>query len=149
MKNFAKAIGVFINLCTYGAGIAVLLIKLLKKEFYAVFVISGFSYDESLFFNLALFTLGSALLGVVLTMFIAEYVPEKVTVEYPIIWAILPAAISLYFTYAGITGGTVREKAIVIITALIYVCASAVNIYSGAKMFTLFPNKSGKSDNEQ
>ena len=41
MKYAAKALAVFTNLCSWGVGIAVLLIKLLEKNFIAVFIISG------------------------------------------------------------------------------------------------------------
>ena len=39
MRALAKGLAVFINLCTYGAGIAVLLIKLLKLNYVAVFLL--------------------------------------------------------------------------------------------------------------
>lgn len=148
MKNFAKAMAVFINLCTYGVGLAVLLIKLLHKDFIAVFIISGFNYNESLFFNMALFSLGTALLGIVLTMLIGEYTSEEVTVLYPIVWAIVPAIITCFFVYFGVTGAGAREIAIMIASAVVYLAASLVNIYTGTKIFTLFPNKKKKSDDD-
>ncbi len=141
MSKAAKVIGVFTNLCTYGAGIAVLLIKLLKKDFIAVFILSGLNYNESLFFNLLLFCGGAALVSVVLTMLMNEYKPELVTVEFPVIWALLPAALGIVFLYFGFTGETPREKLIVIAAAAVYLVASFVNIYCGAKMFALFPKK--------
>lgn len=145
MKNIAKALAVFTNLCTYGVGIAVLLIKLLKQNFIAVFIISGLNYNESLFFNMALFCIGAALLGVVLVMLVGEYEKKEVTVEFPIIWAFIPAAISLYFVYVGVTGAATREKLIVIAAVLVYILANMVNIYTGTKIFTLFPkNKNSK-----
>ena len=146
MKNAAKGLAVFANLCTYGVGIAVLLIKLLKKDFVAPFIVSGFNYNESLFFNMALFCLGAALLGVVLTMLVSEYKSDTVTVEYPIVWAIVPVAISLFYIYFGITGNAPREIAIIIVSTVIYLAASLVNIYTGTKVFTLFANN--KSDDE-
>lgn len=148
MKHFAKAMAVFINLCTYGVGAAVVLIKLLHKDYIAVFIISGFNYNESLFFNMALFSLGTALLGIVLTMLIGEYNHEEVTVLYPIVWAILPAIITCFFIYFGVTGNAVREIAIMIASAVVYLASSLVNIYTGTKIFTLYPNKNKKSDDE-
>ena len=141
MKTLAKSLGVFINLCTFGVGIAVLLIKLLKQNFIAVFIISGLNYNESLFFNMSLFCIGSALLGLVLSMLVGEYNKDKVTVEYPIIWAIVPAVITAFFLYFGFTGAAPREKIFVIASAVIYLVASIVNIYTGTKMFTLYKNK--------
>lgn len=145
MKYAAKALAVFTNLCSWGVGIAVLLIKLLEKNFIAVFIISGLNYNESLFFNMSLFCIGTALLGIVLTMLAGEYEKKPVTVEFPIIWAFIPAAISLYFTYIGVNGATPREKAIVIASALIYILTNMVNIYTGTKIFTMFP-KDKKED---
>lgn len=139
MKNAAKALAVFVNLCSWGAGIAVTLIKLLEKNFIAVFIVKGLNYNESLFFNMSLFCIGSALLGIVLTMLADEYEKKQVTVEFPVIWAFVPAAISLYFAYVGVTGAATREKAIVLASALIYIISNMVNIYTGTKIFTLFP----------
>ncbi|MBR3150225.1 MAG: hypothetical protein IKF64_08645 [Eubacterium sp.] len=139
MKAIAKGLAVFVNLCTYGVGIAVLLIKLLKQNFIAVFIISGLNYNESLFFNMILFSVGTALLGIVLTMLAGEYEPKKVTVEFPVIWALLPAAVGLFFVYFGIKGDAARETVIMIIGAVVYIAASLVNIYCGTKIFTLFP----------
>lgn len=140
MKGIAKGLAVFINLCTYGVGIAVLLIKLLKQNYIAVFVIDGLNYNESLFFNMILFSVGAALLGLVLTMLAGEYSDKKVTVEYPVIWALVPIIIGLFFIYFGFTGDALREKLIMLAGAVVYVAASLVNIYSGTRIFTLFPN---------
>ncbi|MBQ9517270.1 MAG: hypothetical protein IJR60_04265 [Eubacterium sp.] len=148
MGKFAKALATFINLCTYGVGIAVVLIKLLHKDFIAVFIISGFNYNESLFFNMALFCLGTMLLGVVLTMLVGEYNRDEVTVMYPIVWAIIPAVITCFFIYFGVTGAAAREIAIMLASAAVYLASSLVNIYTGTKVFTLYPNKNKKSDDE-
>ena len=141
MKTLAKGLGVFINLCTYGAGLATLLIKLLKWNYVAVFIISGLNYNESLFFNLALFSAGSALLGVVLTMLVGEYNKDKVTVAYPIIWAIAPLIISGFFVYFAFTGDAAREIIIMLAGALIYAASALVNIYTGTKMFTVYKER--------
>jgi len=139
MKMAAKTLAVFINLCAWGAGIAVLLIRLLEKNFISVFLVGGFSYSESLFFNLFLFSAGLALLGVVLCMLVDEYHKEKIVVEYPLLYAIPPALIGLVFLYFGFTGETVREKCIVIACALLYILCSAVTVYTGAKVFQTYP----------
>ena len=87
---------------------------------------------------MSLFCVASALLGVVLVMLLGDYNRSGVTVEFPIIWAIIPAAIGVLFLYFGITGAAAREIAIMIVSALIYMCSAAVNIYTGTKVFTMF-----------
>jgi len=142
MNDLAKGLAVFINLCTYGVGIAVAAIKLFKLNYVAVFIVPNFNYNESLFFNMSLFCMASALLGVVLVMLLGDYNRSGVTVEFPIIWAIIPAAIGVLFLYFGITGAAAREIAIMIVSALIYMCSAAVNIYTGTKVFTMFKKQS-------
>ena len=149
MKGIAKGLAVFINLCTYGVGIAVLLIKLLKQNFIAVFILSGLNYNESLFFNMILFSLGSALLGIVLNMLAGEYTNKKVTVEYPIIWALVPVVIGVFFVYFGFTGDATREKLIMLAGAVIYILSALINIYTGTRIFTLFPKEETLVDSEQ
>ena len=146
MRVFAKIIAVFANLCTYGVGAAVLFIKLLKKDFIAVFIISGFNYNESLFFNMALFSLGTALLGIVMTMLADEYKTQSADVVYPIIFAILPAVVSAFFIYFGVTGDAAREVIVMLASTAVYLAASLVNVYTGTKIFTVFSSDKKKSE---
>ncbi len=148
MDKFAKVLATFINLCTYGVGLAVVLIKMLHKDYIAVFIINGFNYNESLFFNMALFSLGTLLLGIVLTMLVGEYKREEITVLYPIVWSIFPAVITCFFIYFGVTGAAAREIAVMLVSAAVYLAASLVNIYTGTKIFTLYSNKNNNSDDE-
>ena len=73
MKQLSKALAVFINLCNYGAGIAVALILILRADFTSIFYINSMTTNESLFFNMILFEAGLAMLGVVLVLLTREY----------------------------------------------------------------------------
>lgn len=141
MRGLAKALSVFINLCAYGVGTSVLVIRLAEKNFISVFLVDGFSYSESLFFNMVIFTAGLALTGIVMNMLINEYSKNSPPAEFPIIYEIIPAIIGLVFLYFGFTGATVREKIIVISSALLYILFSSITVYSGAKVFQTYPKE--------
>lgn len=140
MKILGKILSVFTNLCNYGVGIAVALILILKKDFISIFYINGMTSNESLYFNMILFTAGLALIGIVVSMLSNEYNPSTKAIEFPTIYVIVPAIISLISIYYGISGVTIREKIVVIVCAVVYFLLSAVTIYSGSKIFQLYPN---------
>lgn len=141
MKTAAKILSVFTNLCSYGAGIAVTLIMVLKKDFISIFFINGMTSNESLYFNLILFEAGLALAGVVICMLAKEYGAKDITVEFPTVFEIIPIIIGGIGIYYGFSGTTAREKAAVIICALLYIILSAVILYTGSKVFQLYPKK--------
>ncbi|MFR5876793.1 MAG: hypothetical protein ACLUFN_09920 [Eubacterium sp.] len=143
MKTFAKILSVFTNLCSYGVGIAVVLILILKKDFISIFYINGMTSNESLYFNMILFEAVLALTGIVICMLAKEYGAENITVEFPTVFTILPIILGGISIYYGFAGETAREKAVVIICALLYILLSAVILYTGSKIFQLYPkNKS-------
>lgn len=143
MKTFAKILSVFTNLCSYGVGIAVVLILILKKDFISIFYINGMTSNESLYFNMILFDAVLALTGIVICMLAKEYGAENITVEFPTVFTILPIILGGISIYYGFAGETAREKAVVIICALLYILLSAVILYTGSKIFQLYPkNKS-------
>ncbi len=139
MKAFAKALSVFINLASYAAGIAVALILVFKWDFISIFYINGMTSNESLLFNLVIFETVLALTGIVLCLLINEYKKSDKTVEFPLIYEIIPviaAAISIFYC---LSGETVSEKIICILFAVIYAILSAAVIYCGARVFQLYP----------
>lgn len=141
MKTIAKVLSVFTNLCSYGAGIAVVLILILKKDFISIFYINGMTSNESLYFNMILFEAGLALTGIIICLLAKEYGAEDITVEFPTIFEIVPiisGGISIYYGFSGVT---VREKAVVIVCALLYIVLSVIILYTGSRIFQLYPKK--------
>lgn len=141
MKTIAKILSVFTNLCSYGVGIAVVLILVLKKDFISIFYINTMTSNESLYFNMILFEAGLALAGTVICMLAKEYGAEDITVEFPTVFAIVPIIVGGISIYYGFAGTTVREKAVVIICALLYILLSVIILYTGSKVFQLYPKK--------
>ena len=135
MKTAFKIISVFANLLSLAAGAWVTITMLLDLDFYSIFYIEGMSSAESLYFNLIMFIIGIALLMFILPMFSDEKPKE---VEFPTIYGIIPliiGLISVYFAFNSSTS-TIREKIIIIASAVLYVLLSEVIIYNSAKIFS-------------
>ena len=141
MKGFAKFLSVFISLADYGVGIAVALILFLKKNFFAVILIPGMSYNELLFFNMAVFTAILAGIAVVLNLLIGEYHRSDTVTEFPIVFEIVPVIITAICIFFAFQGDTAREKVLVILFSLLYAVLSAVVILFSSRVFQLFPKE--------
>jgi hypothetical protein len=139
MKSIAKILSVIINLCSYGVGIAVAIILALKKDFISIFFITGMTSNESLYFNMILFEVGLTLVGLIICMLAKEYGAKDITVEFPTMFAIIPLIVCGIGIFYGFAGETVREKIFVIICSVIYFVLSNIVLYSGAKVFQLYP----------
>lgn len=135
MKTVFKIISVTANLADYAAGIAAVAILLLKKDFISIFFIPGMTSMESLFFNLIMFEIGLALLMKVSSLLIGEYAKKGIEIEFPTIYGIIPLITGAISIYLAFTGDTLREKILVIVSAILYVLLSATVIYNGAKIF--------------
>ena len=138
MKALSKILSVFINLANYGVGIVVAVILLFKKDFVSIFYINGMTSNESLFFNMIIFVAALALTGIVLCLLLDEYKKSDKTVDFPIIYEIIPLAVSVLSIVFAFKGDTVREKVVVIFLALLYSLLSAVIIYTGSRAFRLY-----------
>ena len=141
MKGFAKFLSVFISLADYGVGIAVVLILFLKKNFFAVILIPGMTYNELLFFNMAMFTAILAGIGVVLNLLIGEYHKSDTVTEFPIVFEIVPVIVTAICIFFAFQGDTTREKILVILFSLLYAVLSAVVIMFSSRVFQLFPKE--------
>jgi hypothetical protein len=146
MKILAKILSVFTNFSSYAVGIAVAIILIFKKDFISIFYLNGMTSNESLYFNMLLFEIGLALAGIIICMLAKEYGAKEITVEFPTIFAVIPLVISAISIYYGITGETVREKIFIIICSIIYFALSAIILYTGAKVFQIYPNTTSKSN---
>ena len=105
MKEISKLLMIGINLSNQAVGIAVAIILLLKRDFVSVFYITGMSSNESLFFNLILFQIGLALVGVVVCMMNNSTEANSKTIEFPIFYEIIPIVISVICIYYGTNSG--------------------------------------------
>ncbi|MBQ3904709.1 MAG: hypothetical protein II744_07005 [Eubacterium sp.] len=141
MKQLSKALAVFINLCNYGVGIAVAMILIFKSDFTSIFYVNGMTTNESLFFNMLLFEAGLAALGVVIVLMTREYKKLTLVIEYPIIFEVLPVAVSVVSIVYGLRADTSREKIFVIAAAVAYALLSLVVIYAGTTVFQIFPKE--------
>ncbi len=141
MKQLSKALAVFINLCNYGVGIAVAMILIFKSDFTSIFYVNGMTTNESLFFNMLLFEAGLAALGVVIVLMTREYKKLTIVIEYPIIFEVLPVAVSVVSIVYGLRADTSREKIFVIAAAVAYALLSLVVIYAGTTVFQIFPKE--------
>lgn len=143
MKILAKALSVFINLANYGAGIAVALILVLKWDYVSIFYINGMTSNECLFFNLIMFQLGLALVGLIICLLSNEYNPKKINVQFPTVFILLPLLIGAVSIFYGLAGDTAAEKVIVSACAIIYAVLSFAIITAGSRIFQLYPKESG------
>ncbi len=144
MRKLTKILAVFINLANYGVGIAVAIIMLFGADFISVFYLNGMTTNESLFFNMTLFQLGLALVGLVLCLLTGDSKPQELVVEFPLVYGIVPlilGGVSIVYAFFG-TGA--RETVIQIICAVLYIVLSAFIIYSGARVFQIFPKENSK-----
>ena len=133
MKTFLKIIGVISNILCFAAGIWASVTMLFELDFYSVLFIPSMSSAESLYFNLIMFIIGIALLMFILPMFSDEKPKE---VEFPTIYGIIPLIIGLISVYFAFNSSTIREKIIIIASAVLYVLLSGVIIYNSAKIFS-------------
>lgn len=141
MKVLAKALSVFINLANYGVGIAVALILVFKWDYVSIFYINGMTSNECLFFNMIMFQVGLALIGFVVCLLVNEYNPQKINVQVPTLFILLPALIGVVSIFYGFASDTVAEKLIITGFALIYVGLSFVIITAGSRIFQLYPKE--------
>ncbi|MBQ7739737.1 MAG: hypothetical protein IJT65_00690 [Eubacterium sp.] len=141
MKQFSKALAVFINLANYAVGIAVTVILLFKLDYLSVFFINGMTSNEGLFFNMAIFIIALALIGIVLNMLVDEYDKKDMTFQFPLVFEILPIIISVINIIYAFKGETTREKLIVIAVSLLYSALSLVTIYCGSRVFQIYPKE--------
>lgn len=139
MKAFAKALGFILNFLGYAAGILTAVTLLFKMDFTSIFYINTMTSNEALLFNMIMFTAGLAVASLVLSLFIGEYKKSGEGVEFPIFYQIIPVLLSIVFIVYGFKGDTTREKLIVIASGVLYCLLEAVLIYTGSKMFQLFP----------
>lgn len=144
MKQFSKGLAFFINLANYGVGIAVTVILLFKLDFISIFYLYGMTSNESLFFNMAIFICVLLMIGIVLNLLINEFEKTDKTFEFPIVFEIIPAAISIINIIFAFKSSTAREKIIVIAVSVLYAVFSAGIIYSGTRIFQIFPKESKK-----
>lgn len=135
MKGLAKAVSAFVNLANYGVGIAVAVILVFKLDTISIFYVNSMTSNESLFFNMIMFQIGLALAGVILCLLVNEYVKSDITVEFPVIYAVLPIIISAVSIFYGISGETVREKILVCACAIVYAVLSVIIVYCGSRVF--------------
>lgn len=134
MKIALRIIAAIANLLWLAAGLWVTATTLFKLDFYSVFFIQGMSSAESLYFNMIMFVVGVAALMFVIPMLLDE---KSDGVEFPTICALLPLIIGVINIVSAFSLSTVREKAIVIISAVIYFFLSSTIIYNGAKLFQI------------
>ena len=141
MRKLSKILAVFINLANYGVGIAVTIIMLFGLDFISVFYVNGMTTNESLFFNMTLFQVGLALVGLVLCLLTNDSKDKELVIEFPLVYGIIPVivgGISIIYAFFGAGG---REIAVQIVCALLYIALSAFIIYSGARVFQIFPKE--------
>ncbi|MBE6741119.1 MAG: hypothetical protein E7570_02340 [Ruminococcaceae bacterium] len=132
MKNALKIAGIIANLMCFISGIWVCIVQLFKLDTYFVFFLPNLSYAENLWFNLILFVLGIAALMFVLPI-LGEISPDEV--EFPTVYAIIPLIISVIGIVSAFSLTTSREKALVIISAILFFFISGTIIYNSAKIF--------------
>ncbi len=137
MKGLAKGVSAFINLANYGVGIAVAVILIFKLDTVSIFYVKSMTSNESLFFNMIMFQIGLALAGVIMCLLINEYVKSDITVEFPVIYAVIPIIISVVSIFYGIAGETVREKILVCACAIAYAVLSVIIVYCGSRTFQM------------
>ena len=141
MREITKLLSVFINAANYAVGFAVAIILIFKKDFVSVFYIMGMTTNESLFFNMIMFQIGLLLIGLVLVMMTSERKKKDAVIEFPVFYEIIPLIISGISIFYAFTGETAREKIVVIACAVLYSVISTVIIYSGARIFQIFPKE--------
>ena len=141
MREISKILSVFINVANYAVGFAVVVILIFKMDFISVFYIMGMTSNESLFFNMILFQVGLVLIGIVLTMMTSDRKNKDTVIEFPVIFETVPIIISGISIYYAFTGETLREKIVVIALAVLYSVFSVIVIYSGSRIFQIFPKK--------
>ncbi len=139
MKQFSKGFAFFINLANYAAGISVMLILLLKRDFTSILYINGMTTNESLFFNMIMFVTGLALAGIVLYLIVKENKKLNQVIEFPIIFEVLPVIVSIIGIVYALRADTSREKIFVIAASVAYALLSLAVIYTGAAIFQIFP----------
>ena len=139
MRELTKILGVFINLANYAVGFAVAIILLFKKDFVSVFYIMGMTSNESLFFNMILFQIGLVLIGLLLIIMTSDRKPKDTVIVFPLFYEIIPLIITGISIFYAFTGDIVREKIVVVILAIVYSLLSALIIYSGSRIFQIFP----------
>lgn len=138
MKIAAKVLSVFINLANYGVGIAVALILVFKWDYVSVFYFGSMTSNESLFFNMIMFQLALALVGLVTCLLVNEYNRESIDVQFPTVFIILPVLISIISIYYGLAGDTLTEKLVVTCCAVLYTALSFGIITAGSRIFQLY-----------
>ena len=141
MREISKILSVFINIANYAAGFAVAVILLFKLDFISVFYIMGMTSNESLFFNMLMFQIGLVLIGLVLVMMTSDRKKKDTVIEFPLFYEFKPIIISGISIYYAFTGDTQREKIAVIAASVLYSVFSAIIIYSGSRIFQIFPKE--------
>jgi len=134
MRFAIRITAVLSNLLAIAAGAWATATTLFDLDFYSVFFIPGMSSAESLYFNMIMFVLGVAGLMFVIPMLLDKK-PESV--EFPTICGLIPLVIGVINIIAAFSLATVREKIIVILSAVLYILLSGTIIYNGAKLFSV------------
>ena len=132
MKMVVKIISVISNLLCLAAGIWVTATTLFKLDFYSIFFIPGMSSAESLYFNMIMFVLGVAALMFVIPLLLDE---KAESVEFPTFLGIIPLVIGVINIITAFSLATLREKLVVIASAVLFILLSETVIYNGAKLF--------------
>ena len=141
MERLTKILSVFTNLANYIVGIIVAMILVFKADFISVFFIMGMTTNESLFFNLTMFQLGLALMSILLVIMASENVMERNTVEFPLVFMIVPVIVTGIGVFFGINGEIQREKIVVCASSVLYLILSGVIIYCGTRIFQQYSSK--------
>jgi len=142
MKAFAKTMSIIIGLLDHAVGIALAVILILNRHYFAVILIEGMGYYELLLFNAVVFTAILAAIGIALSVFAGEYKKSDKPVEFPLIYEALPvivAGITIFYVLQN--GVDTREKVLTTVMALLYAALSAVVILYASKVLRLFPKE--------